>query len=1038
MKFIKVCTILELFVFVAICTLGEAASRPDEGKRDTVIINDDFESTAGTWKCVYKKDIDNGAMKITSDFHYGDGNQALSITSSGKHVCFSRTINLELAAGDTIAFDFYWTGEAIPLSLILTLQDMNDKVFVCHPLYKNISPNNWLHVEIPLKKINGFHKSKIKNICLGATPIEEDRDKTLSFIIDNFKIIHSKQDNPAFVKNDRPLIAAFKISPAETEEQLFKCDMKKTGGIDSFMTPDTGLAKHRTSVAVMYDDKNLYIKFKCYDNEPRNILKKYTAHDDPVYLDDALEVFIAPGGGNSNYYQFIVNSTGTRAETKGITDYLTKEYDTNRLDWTWNADWNARVEIKNDSWNGAISIPMESIGMKTVENARISICRDYRGGKEGSSLFVKGMDWHNPKEWGELVFIDGKTPLQFFRLEHIGESGNLNFSFESKAVAPGLKAQIGFLYPGTNTVAENLYISEIGTERNFSIPYSLEEKKTELIFSLKDGEKTIFRNLFPLPFTKDGFVHNAQVVHDEKGSIIWIENPSFKILPQDKINKTSFSKEVEISLAKNEHEPFQVVITPSSELLNKEISFEVSDLTGEGDNTGKIISRKDISWHPEYYVNIKSACPTRPDSFAGQWPDALLPARAFKLNSLHHQPFWFSIYSRKDTVPGTYKGNIKVLVDGKKYSEFILKVKIWGFTLPDISYMKTMAIYDQADKCGISNHKFLENIKKHKMSPGRIFNPADFEAIYGYDSNFIVCFTPSLFGVGDWDRRRKFMFNIDGHEKDIYSSEFKNHWMKLIKEKCGDLKKKNILDKFYFWIWDEPWYAADPALMEKIVSLSKMVREAEPGLKIVTGGNERMGDKALDGLVDAWITDLYIGGGCYEYEMAKRLKAKGQETWCYHNALYLINVQGIYPRLLAYILLKYDIDCYIFWHISKWCDWKTGSYYPDLYRELENNTIRYGDGLLLYYDDNRIINSLRWELLRDSFEDYDYYCILKQKLADAEKNKKLSEDKIKTARELLEYPDKLIKTYRSLNHITQEDIYSKRNEIGEFIDRNLR
>jgi hypothetical protein len=77
-------------------------------------------------------------------------------------------------------------------------------------------------------------------------------------------------------------------------------------------------------------------------------------------------------------------------------------------------------------------------------------------------------------------------------------------------------------------------------------------------------------------------------------------------------------------------------------------------------------------------------------------------------------------------------------------------------------------------------------------------------------------------------------------------------------------------------------------------------------------------------------------------------------------------------------------------------------------------------------------------LLRDSFEDYDYYSILKQKLTEAEKNKILSRDKIEVGKELLKYPDKLIKSYRSLDHITQKDIYSKRKEIGEFIDQNLR
>lgn len=1043
MRKMKRFALLAFFIVIANAISGRVEAIG--GDSTTFIINDDFESSKHSWTSPYQKDIQNNAVKLTANTcSESGGKQALSITSSGKHICMLRPLNSELKANDKIVFDFYLTGDAIPLNMILSMQDTENHDFVYNALYRNLQKDTWLKIEIPIEKFNHdnkyastFLRSKIKNITVGATPIEEDRDKNLTFTIDNFRIIRSNQDSPASTAGnmEKAFIPAYKID----RKDFLKKDISQIGGIDAFMNVEGGLAKERTAVAVFYDDNNLYIRFKCYDKAPHNIVKKYKTHDDPVYLDDDLEIFIDPANGSNNYYQFLLNPIGTKAEAKGITDYLSKEYEVSRLDWKWDANWTSDIEIKKDSWEGVISIPMNAIGLSIPTEGKINICRSYRGREEASSLFVRRIDWHNPKEWGNIVFMKKETPLEYFKLEHIGTPENLNFSFAVKTKSK-MDMEIGFLYSKTNIKSKNTYQVSVSADGNFSLPYSLEEKKSELIFSLKKDNEPVFRNVIPLLFTKDGFTHNVQVVHEDNNCSIWIENPSSKILPQDKVNKLSSSKEVNVSLAKNEYEPFQLVITPAADMLNKEISFEISDLSGEGDNAGKIIPRANITFNPELYLNIKAASSSRPDSFPGKWPDPLSLEQSFKLTSMQHQPFWFTIYSDKNTKAGIYRGIVKIMADGKAFAEFQLKVKIWDFTLPDISCMRTVAIYDQAEKCNISNREFLKTIKSHKMSPGRIYDSADFETIYGYNSDFTMLFSPSLFGVGSWDMKRKMMFNVNGQEKDIYSDEFKKYWISLIREKCKALKEKNILNKFYFWIWDEPWYTADPSLMEKVVYLSKMIKEAEPDLKIVTGGNERMGDKALSGLIDAWITDLYIGGGCYEYEMAKRLKAKGQETWAYHNELYLINVEGIYPRLLSYILLKYDIDCYVFWHISKWCDWKTGKYYPDLYQEAENNSLRCGDGLLLYYDKDkkRIVNSLRWELLRDSFEDYDYYVILKQKLAEAIKNKKLSEDKIKAANELIEYPDKLIKTYRSLNHITQDDIYRKRNEIGEFIDNNLR
>jgi hypothetical protein len=43
-----------------------------------------------------------------------------------------------------------------------------------------------------------------------------------------------------------------------------------------------------------------------------------------------------------------------------------------------------------------------------------------------------------------------------------------------------------------------------------------------------------------------------------------------------------------------------------------------------------------------------------------------------------------------------------------------------------------------------------------------------------------------------------------------------------------------------------------------------------------------------------------------------------------------------------------------------------------------------GDGFLLYPGENGPINSIRWELIRDGIEDYDYLTILKDRYLKAQ------------------------------------------------------
>jgi len=50
-------------------------------------------------------------------------------------------------------------------------------------------------------------------------------------------------------------------------------------------------AKQKTIARLLWDDNNLYVSYECEDTD---IVAYRTEHDDPTYLDDAVEIFINP------------------------------------------------------------------------------------------------------------------------------------------------------------------------------------------------------------------------------------------------------------------------------------------------------------------------------------------------------------------------------------------------------------------------------------------------------------------------------------------------------------------------------------------------------------------------------------------------------------------------------------------------------------------------------------------------------------------------------------------------------------------------
>ena len=82
-------------------------------------------------------------------------------------------------------------------------------------------------------------------------------------------------------------------------------------------------------------------------------------------------------------------------------------------------------------------------------------------------------------------------------------------------------------------------------------------------------------------------------------------------------------------------------------------------------------------------------------------------------------------------------------------------------------------------------------------------------------------------------------------------------------------------------------------------------------------------------------------------------------------------------------------------------------------------------------DDNEIVESLRFEILREGVEDYEYLSLLK-KLLNAKKSV-LSADEIQRYEDLLIIPENITKSISSYSFFVQP-ILERRNQIAEAIE----
>jgi hypothetical protein len=156
-------------------------------------------------------------------------------------------------------------------------------------------------------------------------------------------------------------------------------------------------ATEPTSFQAAYDSKNIYLAVKCSASNMAGVGTSRARHDENVWDDDCVEIFVDVLRDRANYFQFAVNVSAAQYEGKLI-------------DKAWDVPWQAKTKIGKDGWCLEVAIPFVALGAKPpaqgVWGFNVCRARPADGGGELSSW--AGVDtnpgFHDPKHFGCLVF----------------------------------------------------------------------------------------------------------------------------------------------------------------------------------------------------------------------------------------------------------------------------------------------------------------------------------------------------------------------------------------------------------------------------------------------------------------------------------------------------------------------------------------------------------------------------------------------------------------------------------------------------------
>lgn len=517
-----------------------------------------------------------------------------------------------------------------------------------------------------------------------------------------------------------------------------------------------------------------------------------------------------------------------------------------------------------------------------------------------------------------------------------------------------------------------------------------------------------------------GYYHRASGAAGT-GLALW-GAPSIEKITREHTVPTS-SAPLRIQAARNEFEPLQLVVNAASA---QSLPVSISDLVS-ADGT---ITASNVAIHRVDYVPM-----TRPsDRFGrlGDWPDPLYPiapGASVTFPADQNQPLWFTVYVPTDAAAGTYEATITIGTTTVPVTldvwDFALPPEIhltgeWGFGWSEIVETYRGTVDGSVQDCYWDLVDALyEDFAGHRLVPKGVGWPAGLNYPGGVEYDCNGGLDPDAWG--DWgfatlaDRYLdgNSLANVHGFPTFLFEGPASNwppdsrpsdfcaegrgtdppgntnynmKWFQYLAAVSGYLESSGYAGRGYYHIVNEPQTEED---YDIVAYLAQQTKASAPNIDILVSEQVEplIYDNPTypDAKIDIWVPTITN----YEAERAHdRQQNHDEQVWWYF--LYgdrpplpnptVVDRTGLEARIIPWLAWAERVDGLLYYSTTAW----DPSPWDDLWLYDGN-----GDGFMLYppkdstiaFDacdprSNRLVPSIRWELLREGMEDYEYLWVL--------------------------------------------------------------
>lgn len=157
--------------------------------------------------------------------------------------------------------------------------------------------------------------------------------------------------------------------------------------------------KDQTDVAALWSGDTLYLRFFCHDSRPGERIVNFKNHDEDVFSDESMEIFLNTEDGYS-YYHLAFNAIGAMFDARSLGGM--------NFDRTANPKWTVKVRNEGRDWEAIVALPLGEFGLSSGDGAQVALSLKRtrpQGGKEFPNSGWPDASYHSPVSAGEINLV---------------------------------------------------------------------------------------------------------------------------------------------------------------------------------------------------------------------------------------------------------------------------------------------------------------------------------------------------------------------------------------------------------------------------------------------------------------------------------------------------------------------------------------------------------------------------------------------------------------------------------------------------------